>query len=290
MTEITIYTDGSAHPNPGPGGWGAIILKKGAQVIRLSGFEAVTTNNRMELKAAAEAVLWLKAQGLSEATIYSDSQYVVNSFKIWAHAWEATGWKKRKQKNGEILNLDLIRPTHEICSSLKIDWRWIKGHNGNFWNEQADMEAETARKDGVKKLPPKNPITNGSPLAVAWPPPPPSVDAGKLRVFLYKDFTKNKQNRRTGIFARVDVVFTYTATSILDADKAYESRFGYHPETNVMIGCQSYRVQELADAYLMDWNKAQDAYVSAKENEKRHEYVVYGLENPQFKKRPDYEI
>ena len=134
MTDrITIYTDGACSGNPGPGGWGAILLFKGKE-RELSGGEALTTNNRMELQAAIE--------GLSALTrpctvdLFTDSQYVRQGITAWMRNWKARGWRtadKSPVKNEDLwCRLDAARQRHEV------KWHWVKGHAGDPLNERAD--------------------------------------------------------------------------------------------------------------------------------------------------------
>ena len=140
--QIVIYTDGACSGNPGPGGWGAILMS-GAHRKELSGGEAPSTNNRMELMAAISALEALK--GPSDVTLYTDSKYVQDGIKSWIHGWKQRGWTtadKKPVKNKELWQrLDAARGRH------KITWEWVKGHAGNTENERAD---ELAR-EGLQK-------------------------------------------------------------------------------------------------------------------------------------------
>lgn len=136
---VVIYTDGACSGNPGPGGWGAILMS-GAHRKELSGAEPVSTNNRMELMAAISALEALKNPSIVE--LYTDSQYVKNGIGGWIHGWKRNGWKtadKKPVKNVELWQrLDAARARH------KIDWRWVKGHAGHPENERADELARDA--------------------------------------------------------------------------------------------------------------------------------------------------
>ena len=136
--EITIYTDGACSGNPGRGGWGACLLVNGEE-IQLSGGERLTTNNRMELMAAIEALetvaenpLWKKAN----ITLISDSQYVKNGIQSWIHAWKSNGWRTTTKE--PVKNKDLWLELDEVSSQLNITWQWVKGHAGNKYNEICD--------------------------------------------------------------------------------------------------------------------------------------------------------
>ena len=139
---IIIYTDGACSGNPGPGGWGAILMSGGHR-REISGGEAPTTNNRMELMAAISALEALKKP--SDVTLYTDSKYVQDGIKSWIHGWKRNGWKtadKKPVKNTELWQrLDAARQRHEIT------WEWVKGHAGQPENERAD---ELAR-EGLAK-------------------------------------------------------------------------------------------------------------------------------------------
>ncbi|MDO9382479.1 MAG: ribonuclease HI [Hyphomicrobiaceae bacterium] len=131
--KIVIYTDGACSGNPGPGGWGAILMW-GDHRKELSGGEATTTNNRMELMAAISALEALKRA--SKVELHTDSNYVKNGVTAWIHGWKKNGWKtadKKPVKNAELWQrLDAARKAHDV------DWRWVKGHAGHVENERAD--------------------------------------------------------------------------------------------------------------------------------------------------------
>lgn len=147
VDNITIYTDGACSGNPGKGGWGAVILAN-SEEHRLSGGEKITTNNRMELMAAIEALetvaenpLWKNAN----ITLISDSQYVKNGIQSWIHAWKKNGWRTANKE--PVKNKDLWLELDEISSELKIRWQWVKGHAGNKYNEICDNLAVSAAKN-----------------------------------------------------------------------------------------------------------------------------------------------
>jgi len=141
--KITIYTDGACSGNPGPGGWGAILIS-GAHRKELKGAEAHTTNNRMEILAVIEALDALKQA--SDVELWTDSQYVKNGITGWIHSWKRNGWRtadKKPVKNQELWQrLDAARSRHQI------EWKWLKGHAGHPENERAD---ELAR-EGIAEL------------------------------------------------------------------------------------------------------------------------------------------
>ena len=136
MKSVEIFTDGACSGNPGPGGWGAILRFNGA-TKELSGGEAVTTNNRMELMAAISALEALKKSCVVDLT--TDSQYVRQGITAWIHGWKKNGWKtadKKPVKNGELWQgLDEANRRH------KVTWHWVKGHAGHAENERADQLA-----------------------------------------------------------------------------------------------------------------------------------------------------
>ena len=138
MKQVEIFTDGACSGNPGPGGWGAILRYNGVEK-ELSGGEALTTNNRMELMAAIAALEALK--GRCAVDLYTDSVYVRDGLRNWIHGWKKNGWKtaaKKPVKNAELWQaLDAARDCHDVTL------HWIKGHAGHPENERAD---ELARK------------------------------------------------------------------------------------------------------------------------------------------------
>ncbi|HWA62709.1 MAG TPA: ribonuclease HI [Caulobacteraceae bacterium] len=142
--QVVIYTDGACRGNPGPGGWGAILIS-GENEKELKGGELATTNNRMELMAAIQALEALKRPCRVE--LHTDSQYVKNGITEWMRAWKARGWKtaaKEPVKNDDLWKrLDEARLRHEVT------WKWVKGHAGHALNERAD---ELARKGMLERL------------------------------------------------------------------------------------------------------------------------------------------
>lgn len=144
---ITVYTDGGCHGNPGPGGWGCVLLYDGSE-HPLSGGEANTTNNRMELTAAIKALEHIAQDAeLKGRTIavYSDSQYVKNGITSWIQSWKKNGWKTAAKK--PVLNQDLWQKLDQLNASLDVQWSWVKGHAGIQYNELCDSlcQQEIAR-------------------------------------------------------------------------------------------------------------------------------------------------
>jgi len=132
-----VFTDGSAIPNPGPGGWGAVWVRAGEVVDQAYGSDPRTTNNRMELTAIAGALELVPAG--TPVTIHTDSNLAVRTLTEWAAGWERRGWTR---KTGPVENLDLVRPLFEALRTRpEVDLVWIKAHAGNRWNEYADALA-----------------------------------------------------------------------------------------------------------------------------------------------------
>jgi ribonuclease HI len=138
MKEISIWTDGACSGNPGPGGWGA-LLRSGEHEKELCGGAENTTNNRMELMAAIEALNALKQP--SHVELYTDSQYVKGGMTGWIVGWKKNGWKTSAKK--PVKNDDLWRALDEAVSRHKINWHWVKGHAGHAENERADELARS---------------------------------------------------------------------------------------------------------------------------------------------------
>lgn len=131
--EVTIYTDGACSGNPGPGGWGA-LLRFGANEKELNGGELKTTNNRMELTAAIEALNALKRP--CKVKLYTDSQYVKGGITEWISGWKRNNWKTSAKK--PVKNVELWIALEEALTRHEVDWHWVKGHAGNLDNERAD--------------------------------------------------------------------------------------------------------------------------------------------------------
>ena len=136
MKKIVVHSDGGCHGNPGPGGWAA-TLEYGAHQREVSGGAPATTNNRMELQAAIEALNALKEP--CEVEFYTDSEYVKNGVTGWLANWKRNGWKTKAKK--PVKNEDLWRLLDAAVSRHKIEWRWLKGHAGHAGNERCDQLA-----------------------------------------------------------------------------------------------------------------------------------------------------
>jgi ribonuclease HI len=134
--QVVIYTDGACRGNPGPGGWGALLMF-GERERELCGGDLATTNNRMELMAAIQALEALKRPCRVE--LHTDSQYLRTGITEWLAAWKARGW--RTAAKAAVKNEDLWRRLDEARARHDVDWRWVKGHNGHVLNERADALA-----------------------------------------------------------------------------------------------------------------------------------------------------
>jgi len=146
---VVIYTDGACSGNPGPGGWGAVLIA-GRHRKELAGAEAATTNNRMELLAAISALEALKGPSIVE--VHTDSQYLRDGVTRWIHGWKRNGWRtadKKPVKNVELWQrLDAAQGRHEVS------WHWVRGHAGDALNERADELARAAIKAMREAAPP----------------------------------------------------------------------------------------------------------------------------------------
>lgn len=136
---VTIYTDGACSGNPGPGGWGALLSYRGVEK-ELCGGEPLTTNNRMELMAAIMALEALKEP--CSVTLHTDSQYVRQGITEWMPGWVRRNWKTAG--GDPVKNRDLWERLHAACQRHRVDWRWVKGHNGDPDNERVDALARAA--------------------------------------------------------------------------------------------------------------------------------------------------
>ena len=143
---VEIWTDGGCKPNPGPGGWAA-ILRFGTTEKELTGADPATTNNRMELTAAASALEALKRP--CKVVLHTDSEYVRNGITSWIHNWKRRGW--RTASNQAVKNVDLWQKLDAVTQAHQIDWRWVKGHAGNAGNERADALANRGVEQVLSK-------------------------------------------------------------------------------------------------------------------------------------------
>lgn len=139
MSEVEIYTDGACRGNPGPGGWGVLLLSGGREKT-LQGAVAETTNNRMELTAAVQALNALTRE--CRVALYTDSEYVRRGITEWMPAWKMRGWKTADKK--PVKNVDLWQALDDAAARHTVDWHWVRGHTGNPGNEKADQLANAA--------------------------------------------------------------------------------------------------------------------------------------------------
>ncbi len=139
MDEILVFTDGGCQGNPGPGGW-AFVLLDGGRELSFSGGEKFTTNNKMELTAAIEALKMISQNDDwkgRKVNVFSDSQYVKNGITSWIKKWKANGWKTAAKK--DVLNKELWVQLDAYFLSLNVEWNWVKGHAGIKYNEMCDQ-------------------------------------------------------------------------------------------------------------------------------------------------------
>jgi ribonuclease HI len=139
MKKVTLYTDGACSGNPGPGGWGALLLF-GDHEKAISGGEPATTNNRMEMMAVIEGLKQLKHP--CEVTVVTDSKYVLQGMTEWIKGWKAKGWKTADKK--PVKNVDLWQALEAECARHHVTWKWVKGHSGNTYNDRVDALAVAA--------------------------------------------------------------------------------------------------------------------------------------------------
>lgn len=133
-SEVKLFTDGACKGNPGPGGWGVVMIQAGGSTNEMFGGEVFTTNNRMELMAVIKGLEAI--QGIQNINIYTDSKYVKNGITLWIKNWEKNGWKTASKK--DVANQDLWLLLTHLVKNKSIKWNWVKGHSGNQGNERAD--------------------------------------------------------------------------------------------------------------------------------------------------------
>lgn len=146
MTQkVEIYTDGACSGNPGPGGWGVILRYKNTEK-ELSGFEAMTTNNRMEIRAAIEGIKALTRSVKIE--VYTDSQYLRDGVTKWLFQWKKNNW--RLSNKSPVKNQDLWEELDTLIQNHDVSWHWVRGHSGHPENERADALARQAIEEALK--------------------------------------------------------------------------------------------------------------------------------------------
>lgn len=139
-TTVLIFTDGSCEPNPGPGGWAALLQSSGHEKT-LTGSEADTTNNRMELTAALRAIETLNRP--CHVILHTDSEYLKRGITEWLPGWRRRGWKR---KGGALKNIELWQALDRVMQTHEIEWRWVRGHAGHLENERVDRLARQAMR------------------------------------------------------------------------------------------------------------------------------------------------
>jgi ribonuclease HI len=142
---VEIWTDGGCRPNPGPGGWAAVMRFKGVE-RELSGADPATTNNRMELTAAAMALETLKRP--CRVVLHTDSEYLKNGVTRWHQGWVRRKW--RNAAGDPVANMDLWRRLLDAAKAHEIEWRWVRGHSGNPMNDRVDRLATEARENALR--------------------------------------------------------------------------------------------------------------------------------------------
>jgi ribonuclease HI len=188
---VTVYTDGGCRPNPGPGGWGVVILGDDGEPVEMSGSEAEATNNRMELQAAIEALRALDES--SDVALHTDSTYLRQGVTMWMAAWKRKGW--RTAGGDAVKNRDLWEALERELLRHRVRWTWVRGHAGNRWNERADALASAAipRQVGLADDPSAVHVV----LGIAF--------SGKLKraawtaVLRYRDHEKDMGGRLDGV-------------------------------------------------------------------------------------------
>ena len=153
MQKIIVFTDGSSRGNPGPGGWGAVVVDMTGKVVELGGREDHTTNNRMELMAAKEALTYIESKKLTGSiAIHTDSAYLLNGVTGWIHGWEKNGWKTKT--GDDVLNQDIWKELGMQTFRLKnrIEWVKVSGHSGHRGNDRVDAIATAAADKTLQVL------------------------------------------------------------------------------------------------------------------------------------------
>lgn len=145
MKQVEVFTDGACKGNPGPGGWG-VLLRMGPHEKEMSGGEAETTNNRMEMTAVIQGLNALTEP--CSVTLCTDSRYVIDGITKWIYGWKRNGWKSASKK--PVANEDLWRELDQATAKHAIEWKWVRGHNGHAENERVDQLASDAALEASK--------------------------------------------------------------------------------------------------------------------------------------------
>jgi len=142
--KIEIYTDGGCHGNPGIGAWAFVVVKDGDMILEKSGKDSDTTNNKMELTAAIEAISALEALNIDEknVSIFTDSEYLKSGITVWIKNWVKRNWKTSDKK--PVKNVELWKKLLEATQNYTINWNWVKGHSGRLYNERCDELVQQA--------------------------------------------------------------------------------------------------------------------------------------------------
>ena len=142
MSNLFFYTDGSCIGNPGPGGWAFLFLSDGKLIHEASGSESDTTNNRMEMRAAIEALSYASEKHYTNISIYTDSKYLMDGINLWIANWKNNSWKTSTKK--PVKNIDLWKALDFLNTSIEVNWNWVKGHSDDFFNNRVDELANLA--------------------------------------------------------------------------------------------------------------------------------------------------
>lgn len=145
MKQVEVFTDGACKGNPGPGGWG-VLLRMGPHEKEMSGGDAETTNNRMEMTAVIQGLNALTEP--CSVTLCTDSRYVIDGITKWIYGWKRNGWKSASKK--PVANEDLWRELDQATAKHTIEWKWVRGHNGHAENERVDQLASDAALEASK--------------------------------------------------------------------------------------------------------------------------------------------
>jgi ribonuclease HI len=242
LPRVTIYTDGGADPNPGPGGWGVVLLDEvGRQTKELHGGEPKATNNRMELTAAIRGLESLKTR--CRVRVKTDSQYLRRGVTEWLPGWIARGWRR---KDGVLLNEDLWRRLAELIVEHEVSWEWVKGHAGERYNERADQLATLAIRE-----------QGGHPAAGA---PPLALPADAAEIFLRVSSAGGKggwaallrQRGEEQVLSHGETGKTANQLDLLGAVTALES---LPPGTEVALHTGSDYLRNGATGWITGWKK-----------------------------------